>query len=80
MIREVFVVVTASGGWSQSHGIDMLASAAFNNQPVGYAMDGWTVAARCSTRATADSVRQDARDRGLDSIILVFFADGAVNA
>ena len=78
MIREVFVVVTASDGWFSSHGIDMLASQAFKDQPVGFTMDGWTVAARLATPAEADLLRQEARQQqNRDSCVLIFFEDAS---
>lgn len=72
---EVFVVVTAPGGWSGSHGIDMLESRVFHDKAVGFTMDGWTVAARCGSQAEADFVRHAAHDQGLDSMIHIFYAD-----
>ena len=72
MRGEVFVVVTAPAGWAWSHGIDMLTSRTFKDEPVGFTMDGWTITSRSPARATADHAREQARSYGRDSIVLVF--------
>lgn len=68
----VCVIVTAPASWSSTHGIDMWASRAFKDQPVGFMLDGWTIASLHTTRAEADRAHDEARRQGQASIMLVF--------